>query len=281
MVHKQKQTTKHLIRLQALIVARAQRQASMPSERCEQLDKEIKTMSNELSLDLKKHFNRLLKKNIEAIVPITASNCSVCGFALTKTMLNRIRSSDELHRCPNCTRILYSPDVSLTCNSPRRRRGDTIKYWIERFSTPDLMNPLLEGKTKEEILLELCKNMHTKGYVEDYEELNKAALAREAIISTAVKNGIAFPHVRGVEGSGLIMALGTSKKGVRFSTTKNQLTRIFFYMIIPTTASAFYLKLLSGLTQSFSTKDTRETLLNAQSQKELWKALTKATKKMI
>lgn len=44
-------------------------------------------------------------------------------------------------------------------------------------------------------------------------------------------------------------------------------------------ASAFYLKLLSGLTQSFSTKEARDALLKAKTQEELWKILVKATKK--
>ena len=52
-------------------------------------------------------------------------------------------------------------------------------------------------------------------------------------------------------------------------------------MVIPTAASAFYLKLLSGLTQSFSTKEARDALVAAKTQEELWKILAKATKKTI
>ena len=35
-------------------------------------------------------------------------------------------------------------------------------------------------------------------------------------MSTAVDNAIAFPHVRGVEGGALNLALGVSKKGIKF-----------------------------------------------------------------
>ena len=106
-------------------------------------------------------------------------------------------------------------------------------------------------------------------------------MRREAIVPTAVEHGIAFPHVRGVEGGGLTLTLGISKKGVDFGAADDKLTKIFFYMVIPTAASAFYLKLLSGLTQSFASKPARDALLNAKTQEELWKALVKATKKMI
>ncbi|MCC7299836.1 MAG: PTS sugar transporter subunit IIA [Verrucomicrobia bacterium] len=281
MVRKETHTIKHLIQLQDLIVARAQQQASMATARLQQLDKNIATLAGELPVELKTHFNRLLQKNIEAIVPITGENCSGCGYALTKTMVNSVHAGNELNRCPNCTRILYSPDVPLTRNTPRRRWGDPVKRGIDRFSSPELMIPSLKGTTKEEILLEMCNNLREQGYIENCDDLHNAALRREAIVSTAVEHGIAFPHVRGVEGGGLTLTLGISKKGVKFGADGNKLSKIFFYMVIPTAASAFYLKLLSGLTQSFSTKEAREALMTAKTQEELWKILTKATKKTI
>lgn len=281
MVRKERHTIKHLIQLQDLVVARAQQQASMPSQRLQQLDKNIATLAGELPVGLKTHFNRLLQKNIEAIVPITGGNCSGCGFALTKTMVNSINGGDELNRCPNCTRILYAPDVPLTRNAPRRRWGDPVKRGIERFSSPELMIPALKGTTKEEILLELCENLREQGYVESCENLHDTAMRREAIVSTAVEHGIAFPHVRGVEGGGLVLSVGISKKGVKFGAEGDKLSKIFFYMVIPTAASAFYLKLLSGLTQSFATKEARDALLKAKTQQDLWTALVKATKKTI
>lgn len=279
MVRKERHTIKHLIQLQDLIVARAQQQASMPKARLEQLDKSISTLAGELPVELKTHFNRLLQKSIEAIVPITAGNCSGCGYALTKTTINSINGGDELNRCPNCTRILYAPDVPLTRKVPRRRWGDPVKRGVERFSAPELMMVSLKGTTKEEVLLEMCNNLCEQGYVQSCEDLHSAALRREAIVSTAVENGIAFPHVRGVEGGGLVLAVGISKKGVAFGGKTK--TKIFFYMVIPTAASAFYLKLLSGLTQSFSKKEARDLLLKAKTQEELWKVLVKATKKYI
>jgi len=237
-------------------------------------------LSDELSPELRTNFNRLVQKNVEALAPITGGNCSGCGFALTKTMVNNINGGvAEMSRCPNCTRILYAPDVPLVRNTPRRRWGEPVKRGIERFSAPELMIHKLKGTTKDEILLELCENMHAEGYVEDCADLHEAALRREAIVSTAVGHTMAFPHVRGVEGGGLTLSLGVSKKGIDFGGTTK--TKIFFYMVIPTAASAFYLKLLAGLTQSFGTAAQRDTLLKAKTKEELWGALTKGTKAMV
>lgn len=49
-------------------------------------------------------------------------------------------------------------------------------------------------------------------------------------------------------------------------------------MVIPTAASAFYLKLLAGLTQTFRKEDARKKLMEAETPEALWKALLKATK---
>ncbi|QHI69236.1 PTS sugar transporter subunit IIA [Tichowtungia aerotolerans] len=280
MVRKEHHIVKHLIQLQDLLAARAQQQAAQPKKKLEQLDKNIKVLADELSPDLRSNFMRLVQKNVEALAPVTGENCSGCGFALTKALVNNIHGgSAELSRCPNCTRILYAPDVPLTRRSPRRRWGDPVKRGVERFSAPELMLHKLKGTTGEEVLWEICENMQSEGYVEDCDALHEAALHREAIISTAMGGGMAFPHVRGVEGGGLTLSIGVSKKGIDFGGSTK--TKIFFYMVIPTAASAFYLKLLAGLTQSFSTAAEREPLLKAKSQEDLWNALIKGTRKMV
>ena len=280
MVRKEHHIVKHLIQLQDLVAARAQQQAAQPKKKLDQLDKNIKTLASELSPELRSSFMRLVQKNVEALAPIVGENCSGCGYALTKSLVNNIRGgSEELSRCPNCTRILYAPDVPLPRRSPRRRWGDPVKRGVERFSAPELMLHKLQGNTGEEVLLEICENMHAEGYVEDCTALHEAALHRESIISTAMGGGMAFPHIRGVEGGGLTLSVGVSKKGIDFGGATK--TKIFFYMVIPTAASAFYLKLLAGLSQSFNAAADREPLLKAKSQEDLWNALVKGTRKMV
>jgi mannitol/fructose-specific phosphotransferase system IIA component (Ntr-type) len=107
------------------------------------------------------------------------------------------------------------------------------------------------------------------------------ALQREAIVSTAVDHGLAFPHVRGVEGGGLTLACGLSRKGIPFGEEDKKPTKILFFMVIPTAASAFYLKLLAGLAESFTDAENRKAVLAAKDQDELWKALSKVTRATI
>ena len=74
-----------------------------------------------------------------------------------------------------------------------------------------------------------------------------------------------------------IEALGVKKQGLHFDPGRT-LTRIVFFVVIPTAASAFYLRLLSGLTQAFRDKERRDKLMAAKTPDELWKVLLRLTR---
>ena len=268
-----------LIQLQELVAANMQKKATMPTVRLDELVKSIEALSADVPQQVKSHFNRLLQKHPEAIVPVATECCSGCGMALTKSLVNSVHKADALLRCPNCARFLYYPEQLVAAERKSRSYGEARKTGISRFTSPELMMVKLKGTTPEEVLGEMCARMAQEGFVEDGDHLLEVALQREAIISTAVDNGLAFPHVRGVEGGGLSMAIGIHKKGVKFGGPGRSLTRIFFFVVIPTATSAFYLKLISGLSRTFREKDAREMLLAAKTEEELWSAVIKATKK--
>lgn len=268
-----------LIQLQELVVANLQKKVSMPNARLEELSKSIAVLGADLPQAVKAHFNRLIQKHPEAIVPVSSDMCAGCGMGLTKSMVQAVQIGDSLHKCPNCARFLYFPEQLVAAERKSRAYGEARKIGVSRFTSPELMMVPLKGKTGEEVLAELCDRMAQEGFVKDGDHLLDMALQREAIISTAVDNGLAFPHVRGVEGGGLSMAVGIHKKGVKFGGPGRTLTRIFFFVVIPTATSAFYLKLISGLSRTFREKDVSDALLACKTEEELWKALIKATKK--
>ena len=91
----------------------------------------------------------------------------------------------------------------------------------------------------------------------------------------AIDGGIAFPHVRGVEGGGLCLAMGVSREGIDWDGQK---VNLVFLSAIPVAVSAFYLRLMSGLMQSFAREGSRKAVMEAKDAAALWKALCKATR---
>ena len=89
--------------------------------------------------------------------------------------------------------------------------------------------------------------------------------------------------VRDVEGGGLTFAVGLKEKGIEFGSPDGVLSKIFFFIVIPTPATAFYLRLLAGLVRTFESADARKALLDCEnsSQLQMWKTLTKLTRETI
>ncbi len=248
----------------------------MPGSRLLQLDENIKTLLSQLPPAVAHQYQKIEKKGHLAIVPIALGVCSACGMSLPVSLVHAVHAADSLYYCPTCARMLYFPEVPPRRLGRSKRRSEPAKVGIERFSAVELMIPQLASTERDEAITELCSKMEAEGFVDNGAKLRDEALKREAIVSTAVEHGLAFPHVRGVEGGGLTLALGMSRKGIKFGA--RNLTRIVFFMVIPTAASAFYLKLLSGLAQTFQKDEARDKLLEADTPEKLWKALIRVTK---
>lgn len=268
-----------LVQLQELVEARAQQEAVVSNPQLTDLDASIDALRKKLPPDLSSKFSKLLQKGHVAIVPITGGRCSACAMQLPISLVQLVAAGAQVCTCPTCARILFMPPGTLPQRISRRtKRFETQKIGIARFSALNLMMPHIEATTRDEAIEEISMKLETEQFVDDGIKLRDAAIARESIISTAVEHGIAFPHVRGIEGGGLTLALATSKKGIRCEQAGKNLTRIMFFLLIPTGASAFYLKLLAGLTESFQKKENRDKLLEADTSEKLWKALAAATR---
>ena len=271
----------HLVQLQELIIARAQQEVGMPGAQLDELDAAIAALTQELPADVNLQFSRLLKRSPLAIVPVVNGVCTACGMALPVSLVHRVHAAEQIHPCPSCARMLFYRASSARNTRKSPRRSDQPKVGIERFSAETLMIPALKGTDRDSVLAEMCQKMADEGFVDDAAQLLKSALQREAIISTTVENGLAFPHVRCIEGGALTLAMGITPKSIKFDPAGKAVTRVIIFMVIPTAASAFYLQILAGLSQVFQKAENRDKLLEADTAEKLWKALIKTTRNVI
>jgi len=271
----------HLIQLQDLTLVRDEQKVSGDSTHLERLDAAIKTMAQELPTDVRTLYHKLFAKDHIVLSPVSEMLCAVCGMKLPISQVQAVRLGREMQSCPNCARILFYPEgVARRLGKAARRTGPR-KVGISRFSSSTLMIPSLASPEKEGAITELAYKMEKEGFVDKAQPLIEEALRREAIVTTAVDHGMAFPHVRGVEGGGLTLALGLSNKGVRFEPDKKNLTKMVFLIVIPTAASAFYLKLLAGLAETFADPEARKALLACSDVEETWKTMIRLTRATI
>ena len=267
----------HLNQLQELVLIRDEHRTTGDGRHMESLNDSIDQLTDKLPPEIKSLYQRLYKKDHIVMAPMHNGCCAICGMRMPISQVQAVRLCKQIQNCPSCARMLYEESDAPRWVGEAPSRTEPRKSGISRFSAASLMKPNLTGTTGPEVIAELATLMEDMSFVSGVDRLVQSALEREAVLSTAMENGIAFPHVRGVEGGGLTLALGISKQGVKFDDAGN-VVNIIFFITIPTAVSAFYLRLMAGLTETFLKEQNREAVLTADTPEQLWKALTKATR---
>ena len=270
-----------LNQLQEMILTRDERHHAGDYEHLDSLNDSIDALVGKLEPQLKVAYQRLYKKDHLVMSPMVDSCCGVCGMRLPVSQVQQVRLARAVQMCGSCGRVLYDEEQDAPrVIAEKPSRGEPRKTGVSRFSAEELMVCNLKGNTTESVIRELAEAMEANSFVSNADALVEAAMERETVFSTAMGDGLAFPHVRGVEGGGLTLALGVSKEGFVYDDAGTRVHFVFF-SAIPVAVSAFYLRLMSGLTDAFAKKANRDALMAAKTSAELWKALTKATRSTI
>ena len=270
-----------LVQLQELNFVLSEQCTMVPKSHLKDLEQSVRALMENLPQEIAALYRRLQRHHQAAVVPETHGTCSGCGISLPTSLAAEIRVGKGVQQCPNCMRVLYHLEGAARQLRRGSERTGRPRVGIARFSSKELMLPRVEADERDGSIAELIHLMADKGFVENPESLLAAALRREAIISTALEHGLSFPHVRGVEGGGLTFSLGLKKQGLKFDQSKVRLTRIIFFIVIPSAASVFYLQLLSGLIETFRETSARKRLLNCTTSEEMWITLNTLTQKTI
>lgn len=266
----------HLLQLQDLVLILDEHRATGDGSHLSRLSQNVEDMTDRLPTQVKGFVQRLLKKDHIVMAPVHNGSCAICGIRLPISQVQAVRQGRDLQTCPSCARILYEAPDAARWVGEVHSRSEPRKAGIARFSAASLMLPNMTAKNRDDAILELANAMQDARFVDDAGKLVTAAMERENILSTGMENGLAFPHVRGVEGGGLTLALGTSPEGIRFD--EEHVANIICFLTIPTAVSAFYLRLVGGLAETFSKEQNRTAIMGAKDPDALWKALTKVTR---
>ena len=267
-----------LNQIQELVLARDEHHQTGDGSRMDALDESIDALTSKLEPQPRALFQRLYKRDHVVMTPMVNGCCAVCGMQLPISQVQQVRLAKTLQTCSSCGRMLFNEeDDAPRSVAEKPARGEPRKTGINRFSAEELVIADLKATTPAEAVRELADAMDANKFVSNPAALVVAAMERESILPTAVGQSLAFPHVRGVEGGGLTLALGVSRAGLDWDNSGEKVHLIFF-SVIPTAVSVFYLRLMAGLTEAFSKKENRDLLLAAQTNTELWKAFMKATR---
>lgn len=133
----------------------------------------------------------------------------------------------------------------------------------------------LKSDSKEGVIEELVNLLIASGELEKKhkKKVIEVLMAREALGSTAIGQGIAIPHGKCDCVKNLIGCLGVSKKGINFDALDGDPAYIFFLLVAPVDSAGPHLKALAKISRLFKDKYTRDSLKAAKDEKEIIKAI--------
>ncbi len=133
----------------------------------------------------------------------------------------------------------------------------------------------LRGTNKLEVIQEIVAALVNAGALDKkYKaKLIEILMAREALGSTAIGQGVAIPHGKCEYVSKLIAALGISKKGIDFDSLDGEPAYIFFLLLAPIDSAGPHLKALARVSHLLKDRYFRENLRNAKDDKAVLKLI--------
>jgi PTS system nitrogen regulatory IIA component len=139
----------------------------------------------------------------------------------------------------------------------------------------------IKSTKKEDVIKELVDALVNSADIEKRHrnKLIEALMAREALGSTAIGQGIAIPHAKSDCVDKLIAAFGLSKKGVDFDSLDGEPAYIFFLLVAPQDSAGPHLKALARISRLLKDKYFRDTLRSSTDDKSVIKAITEEDEK--
>ncbi|MBI3601570.1 MAG: PTS sugar transporter subunit IIA [Candidatus Omnitrophica bacterium] len=148
---------------------------------------------------------------------------------------------------------------------------------ITEFLCKEALTNDLKATTKAEVIQEMVGLLVDTGAI-DKKHKNKVVetlMAREALGSTAIGQGIAIPHGKSDSTDQLVAALAISKKGVNFDSLDGEPAYIFFLLVAPIDSAGPHLKALARVSRLLKDKFFRESLKNAKIPKDMLELISR------
>lgn len=142
--------------------------------------------------------------------------------------------------------------------------------------SPERIKVPLESREKDDLLRELVDVVIRSDQVDEPDDVLRAVLEREAVLSTGIGHGVAIPHGKSPAMPDLRMAAGITDDPVDFDALDGQPVRLFFLLVGPESAAGPHIKALSRISRLVRREDVRQKLLAARDAEEFYQALKEA-----
>jgi nitrogen PTS system EIIA component len=113
--------------------------------------------------------------------------------------------------------------------------------------SPEVVKVPLAGRSKDEVIRELLGVLAGSGRLADENKAYEAVIAREALGSTGLENGIAVPHAKTTAVKDLTIAIGIASPGIDFQALDGKPSTLFFLILAPPDKSGPHIEALAEI----------------------------------
>ena len=142
---------------------------------------------------------------------------------------------------------------------------------IMDFLVPKAVSVSLTSTSKKEVIEELLGLLINAGAVEKKHKnkVLEVLMAREALGSTAIGQGIAIPHGKCDCVKKLVGCLGISRAGIDFDSLDGEPAYIFFLLVAPIDSAGPHLKALAKISRLLKDKYIRESFTSVKDERSM------------
>lgn len=142
----------------------------------------------------------------------------------------------------------------------------------------DLIKVPLASRDKTKVIEEMVDVLAAARRIKDRNQVLKAILDREAVMSTGVGEGVAIPHGKAEAAPEIVAALGIAHTPVEFDAIDDQPVRLVWLLVGPPHQTGPHLKALSRISRLVHKRDFRERLLAAATPAEAFGTISNEEK---
>lgn len=165
---------------------------------------------------------------------------------------------------PKAAAAQAAPDVAPAPVAVKERPASILDYISE-----DTIVLNSTATARDDVIRELVALGVATGQVADEQVVLDSALAREALMSTAVGQAIAIPHAKS-DGAASPMVAFTRVNDVDWKSPSGDLAKLVFLISVPAAdAGDEHLRILANLARALSKPNVREALLGAASKTQI------------
>ena len=141
----------------------------------------------------------------------------------------------------------------------------------------------LQAKDKENVIRELVQLLVKASEIKpvDEEKIVPVLLAREALGSTGIGQGVGIPHGKSNAVRQLVGAFGISRRGVNFDSLDGEMAHLFFVLLAPEDSAGPHLKALARISRLLKDRYFRESLKEAKDEKQVMRIIQQEDQKNV